>query len=472
MQRPLLGIVRNFEFTLSLGLVTLLLGLVSVVYVGVSSVIAVNHERTQLLEQHVKAVSYAHELRFFQTAEHVSAVRYVLTGDTAFYDELLRMRLAIDETLIRLRSVDPNTVTQLDQIIVIRDQLLDDTAPGVEMRRNGASLASVHDFMEARGRDTVAKLDEAIKDLLLYERDIFSEARDKSNVSITHLMRGLVFVSVLTLVGFVVIVLLLMRSAQIRQLHEQDRERLFALAKGTAQARKEVLEMVAHDLKNPLAAIDISLQRLLRKSSALPDTLKAGKLVGTALHAKAAMQELIESLLEQSKLESGNLELELQPGHLEDVIGRATQMLGALASEKSIDIDVIPANKLPMVRFDTARVSQVLANILGNAVKFTPAGGKITVSTSAHKEGVCISIADTGPGIPKHQLDYVFERFWQARATHKRGTGLGLAIAKSVIDAHGGKIWAESDLGQGAKFSFTLPYASRPRLVLAAPRAN
>jgi signal transduction histidine kinase len=115
-----------------------------------------------------------------------------------------------------------------------------------------------------------------------------------------------------------------------------------------------------------------------------------------------------------------------------------------------------------MAKFDHERILQVLANLLTNAIKFTPAGGRILLRVEPVGQDVCFSVADTGPGIPSHQLESVFERFWQARSEDRRGLGLGLFISKGIVEAHGGRIWAESQPGKGSTFSFTLAGAPAP----------
>jgi signal transduction histidine kinase len=125
--------------------------------------------------------------------------------------------------------------------------------------------------------------------------------------------------------------------------------------------------------------------------------------------------------------------------------------------KRGVTFDVIPPRDGIVVRADPLRVSQLVGNIVGNAIKFTPANGSVTLKAARDGERVLVQVTDTGPGIPAADIPHLFDDFWQARSNDHRGVGLGLAIAKAIVEAHGGKIWCESTLGVGTTFSFTLP---------------
>jgi signal transduction histidine kinase len=135
-------------------------------------------------------------------------------------------------------------------------------------------------------------------------------------------------------------------------------------------------------------------------------------------------------------------------------------MLRPLAVGSTVRLDTSIEENLPLVYADAARIQQVLSNLVGNAVKFTPRDGRITVCAEQSEREVRFSVIDTGSGIPSEQLPHIFGRFWQARASDRRGIGLGLAIAKGIVEAHNGRIWVESHVGLGSTFYFTLPCAT------------
>jgi signal transduction histidine kinase len=169
------------------------------------------------------------------------------------------------------------------------------------------------------------------------------------------------------------------------------------------------------------------------------------------------MQSLIADLLDFAKIQTGTFSVEKFDENPEAIILQVTEDVRALAEAKRQRLEVDIAPSLPAVSCDAARMEQVLSNLLGNAIKFTPEGGVVRVVAKESTDGVLISISDTGPGIPAEQLERVFDRYWQAHETKRLGNGLGLSIAKGIVEAHGARIWAESQPGKGSCFSLTIP---------------
>jgi PAS domain S-box-containing protein len=236
-----------------------------------------------------------------------------------------------------------------------------------------------------------------------------------------------------------------------------DNARLYAAARRATSARDEVLAVVSHDLRNPISAIAMCA-RILREAPPTDDAERE-RMLTAITEATAWMQRLIRDLLDVSAIEAGGLSVERQPAALASIVSTAVGMLSGEIAEQSIRLEVdVPAD-LPAVSADASRIVQVITNLLGNAVKFTPPGGTIIVRASASPAGVVVSVADTGIGIEADALPQIFDRFWQASATPRRGSGLGLAIARGIVEAHGGRIWAESEYGRGSVFSFSLAVA-------------
>jgi signal transduction histidine kinase len=167
------------------------------------------------------------------------------------------------------------------------------------------------------------------------------------------------------------------------------------------------------------------------------------------------MNRLIGDLVDVSSLESGRLSIDRSPGDATALITEAVGVFRSSASEKGISLESDRAGPV-LATFDPDRIMQVLANLIGNAIKFTTSGGDIRVGGEPAGRDVRFWVRDTGPGIPQAQLEAVFERFWQVGANDRRGLGLGLYIAKGIVEAHGGRIWVESKLGAGSTFAFTL----------------
>jgi signal transduction histidine kinase len=236
--------------------------------------------------------------------------------------------------------------------------------------------------------------------------------------------------------------------------NEQDAR---AAAEAAVNARDEVLRVVAHDIGNSLSAVKIHAMVLER-------TLPAGD-VEARKHTEAIrdltqqMDRLRQDLLDVAAIEAGRLSFEPHETALAEVVDDVLGTMAGMAAEKALQIESCVPAGLPAVWADRERLHQVLSNLLGNAVKFTPVEGHIRVSAVLDGEEVRVAVEDTGPGIPAEHLENVFDRFWQARSTRRAGAGLGLAIARGVVEAHGGRISARSEVGRGTTFEFTLPVA-------------
>jgi signal transduction histidine kinase len=226
------------------------------------------------------------------------------------------------------------------------------------------------------------------------------------------------------------------------------------------EARNNLLAIVSHDLKNPLHVITFSTSSLARKAQASGFASESGKPIAAIERAVERMTSLIDDLLDVASIEAGRLSLTLDVRAAQELLDEAGELMLPSAAARSQTLELEPDESRAYVKCDRKRVLQVLSNLIGNAIKFTPEGGSIAVRVRASGSWVYFSVADTGPGIPREQIDQVFERFW--RGTSGQGSGLGLSIAKGVIESHGGRIWAESRAGAGATFHFSLPRADEP----------
>ncbi|MFL5486466.1 MAG: PAS domain S-box protein [Gemmatimonadaceae bacterium] len=237
-----------------------------------------------------------------------------------------------------------------------------------------------------------------------------------------------------------------------------EHARLYNEAQQATKARDDVLAVVAHDLRNPLNTVSMAVSLMLESTP--PERVQERRQVEIVRRAADRMNRMIQDLLDVKRMESGRLTIELKPEEPGSLVNDTVDMLRPLAAGTGIMLDTALDDDLPCVVADVARIQQVLSNLVGNAVKFTPRNGRITVSAERIDGEVRFGVIDTGPGIPAEQVPHIFGRFWQARASDRRGIGLGLAIAKGIVEAHNGRIWVESHVGLGSTFYFTLPSAS------------
>lgn len=243
------------------------------------------------------------------------------------------------------------------------------------------------------------------------------------------------------------------------------------------RARREMVANVSHELRTPLASIKLLVETL--QGAPPPDITT--RMLGQIADELESMTHLVDELRELSQIESGRLVMSMRPTVIDTIIERAVTRLRAQAEHRGLKLIIAPHAELPPALMDGERISQVLLNLLNNALKFTPGGGAITITVEPVHAGqetsqrwscelqqtdleqaLLIQVQDTGIGIPASEVDRVFERFYKvdrARTRNSGGTGLGLAIAKHLIEGHGGRIWVESREGAGSTFSFLLPVA-------------
>jgi signal transduction histidine kinase len=243
-------------------------------------------------------------------------------------------------------------------------------------------------------------------------------------------------------------------------------ERLYAEAEQAILAREEILSIVSHDLRNPLSTISMSASLMLEVPLADEQRVRQLNMIR---RAGERMNRLIQDLLNVAQIEAGRLSIETRPTDVASLMAETAETLGPVAAERSCRLEADIEGNLPNALVDPSRILQVLANLVGNAIKFTPAGGQVVIGAKRVRDKVLCSVADTGPGIPEEQLPYIFEQFWQAKRADRRGIGLGLAIAKGIIEAHGQTVWAVSSVGVGSTFYFTLPLAEAEAVRTGAP---
>jgi signal transduction histidine kinase len=221
------------------------------------------------------------------------------------------------------------------------------------------------------------------------------------------------------------------------------------------------MAVVAHDLKNPLNNIQLALHVLLEddRFSGEEHALERHAL-GAVQRAAERMYRLIYDLLEVARADAGRLWIQPAPADPEELLREALDAHCEVAAAKSITLEATTDEPLPSVLADRERIAQVFSNLIGNALKFTPKGGRVSVRGWRAKPGVRFAVEDTGPGIAPDDQAHVFDRFWQARNASRMGTGLGLSIAKAIVEGHGGRIGVESTQGQGSRFEFYLPMAA------------
>jgi signal transduction histidine kinase len=225
-------------------------------------------------------------------------------------------------------------------------------------------------------------------------------------------------------------------------------QRARARADAARRSRERLLEIVAHDLRNPLTAIKTSSSTIRR---AVPDL---GQRLDRIDHAAQRMDDLIRDLVDSTRIEHGELVVTVRPEPVPPMIEETLELFSPLARERGITLLADPAPCPATVVCDRGRIMQVLSNLVGNALKFTPTGGRVTLAAAETDGTVRFEVADNGAGIAPADQPHVFEQYWKS---DDKGTGLGLYIAQTIVEAHGSRISVRSTPGAGASFVFSLP---------------
>ena len=244
---------------------------------------------------------------------------------------------------------------------------------------------------------------------------------------------------------------------------ENDLARQVLREQQAVHARDELVAVVSHDLRNPMTVISM-LCGMMQKAFSSDGTHTSRRIssaIDTMQQAAARMNVLLEDLLDTSKIEAGRYTVKPVPLDVSQILEEAYALLAPLAQEKGVDLSFNAEPGL-QINADPERLFQVLSNLIGNAIKFTPRQGKIGISAMSNGEEIVFAVRDSGEGIAPDQLPHVFDRYWTLTENNPTGSGLGLYITQGIVKAHGGRIEAESELGRGSEFRFTVPKVTQP----------
>ncbi|MEX2467317.1 MAG: PAS domain S-box protein [Gemmatimonadota bacterium] len=230
---------------------------------------------------------------------------------------------------------------------------------------------------------------------------------------------------------------------------------LYEEAQAAITERERMMEVVSHDLRSPLHVIHMTASMLKKEVQATPSSEKLRKRVDVIGQAADQMERLIQDLLDVARIEAGEFSVVPRAVAAEDLVEDALALLGPIAEARGILLERDLDRQLSSVLADRDRVLQVFSNLVGNATRLTPAGGRVTISGTSVGDALRFSISDTGPGMSPDEIPRVFDRFWQAKKGE--GAGLGLSIVRGIVEAHGGNVSVESQVGAGSTFHFTLP---------------
>jgi signal transduction histidine kinase len=245
-----------------------------------------------------------------------------------------------------------------------------------------------------------------------------------------------------------------------KKLGEMRVIRDITLEKEIEEMKERFMHSITHDLKNPLSAI-MGLADLLKKlrGDDIPDMEK--KYFAVLLEESDRLMGMINDILNLAKLEAGKMELDRQELDVSEMLEKTKDTFVAQAENSDIDLLTDLPEEPVIIDADGKLIKRVVINLLGNALKYTPRNGAITLKAVSKPKEIEVSILDTGEGMPQEMCEKIFDRFQQIKGQSKGGTGIGLNVSKEIIEAHGGWIWAESEIGKGSVFKFVIPFNYR-----------
>jgi PAS domain S-box-containing protein len=261
----------------------------------------------------------------------------------------------------------------------------------------------------------------------------------------------------------------LKRAEERQQRLARENARLYEHAAKAAQARAELLEVISHDLRDPLGSVLAHARRIRQGLAAEQAPTTLVQWAERIERATGTMSRLVSDLVDSERIDTGRLSIERRPHPVRSLLSGAVEMVEPAASAKSIELRVqADAVSNAYVLCDADRIAQVLSNLLGNAIKFSPAGAQVVLAARPDGGDVLFSVRDCGPGIDPEHLSHIFDRRWQAEEWARYGLGLGLTIARGLVEAHEGRIWVESEPGKGSTFYFKLAAMPPDKCVGAA----
>jgi len=409
-------------------------------------------------EAHIRAkeqeIALTERLRWRNEVVVSSASGYLLSRDPIFLARLREADAAFDEDLAALERRSPTPIEQslfaeIERVSSeyrrAQEDLLAETQLPVDPRELGEHFETL---LQPRRVALAGALDGFARHKQEVIAGVYAEAqRDRRHLLLwTQGLLGVVMLVSLAIAWTF--------SRQLARVYAKEQQALDAAQKALA-ARDEIMGVVAHDLRNPLGAITMKAAVLRQEASSEKTRRQAESIENIGMR----MEYLIRSMLDVTVLEAGRLTVSPAPCSADGLLREATDLFSGVATSKGIQLARGVEEPGILVRADHDRVLQVLSNLLGNALKFTPKGGRITMSVERRNSSARFAVSDTGPGIARDHVSHVFDRFWRPKESTKAGTGLGLFIARGIVEAHGGRIWVESDPGHGATFYFSMPLA-------------
>lgn len=400
---------------------------------------------------HSRDLADVERMRALVLQETANYRGYLFSRDHVFLEDA---KLSSEEFLKALdslatRSVDDNDVKLLGRIKASYAAHRSSLLGAVAKRKAKMRYAALRNYFDLSIMPRYDELEQALAHYATHKAAQYENARWRAEESSRRALSLIVIIAFTSIVLATALAFILTRTLT----------KLYEALQRAVSVRDDLMAMASHDLKNPLSSILMTCSLHLKYTGRTPP--KEG--FETIQRSGRQMRQLIDDLLDLSKITAGHLHLDFRYREPTAIIHEVIEVLRPVAEAKDIELTAEVASELPLLRCDKHRLVQVLSNLVGNAIKFTAPGGRVSVRLYKATEATAmLEVRDTGPGIAPAELPYVFDRYWKANKKSRTGTGLGLFIAKNIVEAHGGRIWVESARNQGSTFFVGLPLSSTP----------
>jgi signal transduction histidine kinase len=438
----------------------------SVIFAGViggSWIYALNLQKTiaagnAVVSVDVQALIDVEKMRNLGRSQIDNGLSFFLMGSTALLDEQKENKKAFIEALESFpKKYDlPQASDILKRLQGLQSQQQEIFDQAMEFRAKQTESKIVGQFFRSKTKPLLDQLEKSLDEIVALHHAELERNRNQAQSAAAkaeaQIPEGMTWLTGLTATLFAGVALLVLRMLRVRTRNVSERDRLYQEAQKALQTRDEMISALSQDLKIPIADIS-GLAEDMKKADQeqLSDHLE---LIQSRVHV---IDDQIKNILDEAKAGTGNMLLRLDQLGVETVLDDARRMLQPIAKQQDIRLEFNSVNPPVLAFMDRERVMRVLANLIGNAIKFSPKNSKVIVKARSDQQFVYISVKDSGPGMSEKQVSEVFNHFWQARSTPNQGAGVGLAIVKTIIEAHGGTVTAESHGGNGSTFTFSLP---------------
>jgi signal transduction histidine kinase len=435
-----------------------------VAVIGYSWIYAMNLKKTIASGQIVTSVDTqplvdVEKMRNLGRSQIDNSLSFFLLGSTSLLEEQKENKKDFAEALEAFSNKYdiPQTADIFKRLQSLQSQQQEIFDQAMEFRAKQTESKIVGQFYRSKTKPLQDQLEKSLDEIISLhnaERDREQNRNRSASLSAeAQLQQGMNWLTGSVTVLFLGLVLLVMRMLRVRSRNVAERDRLYQEAQKALQTRDELMSALSQDLKTPLAEITQIADDM--KGAIEPSQLSDG--IELIQGKVTEIDNSIKNILDEAKGGTGHMLLRLDQLGIETVLDDARRMLQPMAKQQDIRLEFNSVNPPVLAFMDRERVMRVLANLVGNAIKFSPKNSKVIVKVRSDQQFVYVSVKDSGPGMSEKQISEVFSHFWQAPATADQGAGVGLAVVKTIVEAHGGTVSAESHGGNGSTFTFSLP---------------